>query len=64
MGKVGKDDKDVEVLNPRYAGATPGMVVRALARPVKDAGRESDEGRLDVLEWDRRGSKSPNRSSE
>ena len=35
-----KDDKDVEVQNPLYAGATPGMVVRALARPVKDAKRE------------------------
>ena len=29
---MAKDDKDVEVLNPRYAGATPEMVALALLK--------------------------------
>ena len=34
---MAKDQKDVEVLNPRYGGATPEMVGRALLqRPPKD----------------------------
>ena len=28
-------DIDIEVVNPRYAGATPGMVAQALAKPLK-----------------------------
>lgn len=34
--------KDPEILNPRYEGATPGMVARALAQPVKEADQEGD----------------------
>ncbi len=32
-----------EVLNPRYAGATPEMVGRALMRPVKPMKRKSQK---------------------
>ena len=31
-----------EILNPRYAGATPKMVGRALLRPVPKADEEDD----------------------
>ena len=36
---------EVEVLNPRYAGATPSMVARAMARPLrlKRAERERED---------------------
>ena len=34
--------KEPEILNPLYEGATPGMVAKALLRPVKDAEREND----------------------
>ena len=37
-----KDPDEVEVLNPRYQRATPGMVAKALARPVKKADQEDD----------------------
>ncbi len=43
MGKNDKRDPEaVEVLNPRYAGATPGMVAKALMRPVREAGEDGD----------------------
>ena len=35
-----KDEKDIEVLNPRYEGATPGMVVKTLFCRVKKADLE------------------------
>ena len=37
-----KKPKEPEILNPLYEGATPGMVVKALMRPVKEAEREDD----------------------
>ena len=36
--------KEPEIVNPFYAGATPGMVAKALARPVK----KEDEKREDM----------------
>ena len=35
-----KRPKEPEILNPFYEGATPGMVVKALMRPVKEAEQE------------------------
>ena len=37
-----KKPRQPEILNPLYDGATPGMVVKALMRPVKEAEREGD----------------------
>ncbi len=34
--------KEPEIVNPFYAGATPGMEAKALARPVKKAKQEDD----------------------
>ena len=45
-----KKPKEPEILNPFYEGATPGVVVKALMRPVKEAEQVADEGRLDALE--------------
>ena len=36
--------KEPEIVNPFYAGATPGMEAKALARPVKKAKQESHDG--------------------
>ena len=42
---------DIEVRNPRYAGATIGDLVRALVRPKKPrAGREQEEPPAGVRE--------------
>ena len=35
---------DVEVKNPRYKGATPGMVVKALFRRVPKTDQDGSEG--------------------
>ena len=37
---MARKPKEPEILNPRYEGAMPGMVAKALMRPVKEA----DEG--------------------
>ena len=37
-----KKPKQPEILNPLYEGATPGMVVKALMRPVKEAELDGD----------------------
>ena len=37
-----KKPKEPEILNPRYESATPGMVAKALMRPVHEA--EEGEG--------------------
>ncbi len=38
------DDSDIEVSNPRYAGATPEMVARALLkRPTKEGKASVEE---------------------
>ena len=40
-----KPDDDIEVRNPRYAGATVGDLVRALVRPRKPRPEKPEEER-------------------
>ena len=41
--KPKRKEPEPEVLNPRYAGATPAMVARALLRVKPDEPRRGDE---------------------
>ena len=43
--KSDPDDLDVEVLNPRYKGATPLMVARAMLQTPKKAKQEEVSGK-------------------
>ena len=44
MGRKTEKRKAVKVLNPRYAGATPEIVARALMRPAQKGGEEAESG--------------------
>ena len=39
--------EEIEVTNPHYEGATPGMVAKALMRPVKEVDEDKDGDKLD-----------------
>ena len=44
MSKEPWEGHEVEVVNPRYVGASPSDVARSLRRPVSKAQETADEG--------------------